>query len=316
MEKSFGFMDFSNLDAAWRCAQFISKSGEFCPRDYRDNAPKVLCAIQYGLELGKSISPMQALWGVKIINGVPTIPGELCLALCLASGQVENIKQFYNEDKTAATFVLKRKGFDEMSYTYTKEDAIRAGLWGKGIKSKDGRQLPSPWQTNPDLMLMHRAKGIVMKAICSDILKGMVPQEVAEDYVDFGSYEKKENSIKQCVEPEVLGANKLILIDDKKNDNSVMFSENSNIVRNSTGSYTATSIDQPKINEEALEQAKKNVQLTKERRDELEEYLFKYIHHFNIPDETIEKWKQYFKINSLLDLSDNDLTRLVNKLES
>src|SRR5882757_7335309 len=55
----------------------------FVPKEFRGKPDEILAAIQYGFELG--VGPMQALQNIAVINGKPSVYGDLALALVLAS---------------------------------------------------------------------------------------------------------------------------------------------------------------------------------------------------------------------------------------
>lgn len=153
-------------------ANAISRSN-FCPRDYRNKPEDVLVAIQMGLEVG--LKPMQAVQGIAVINGRPSIWGDAALAVVQASGELEDIKEnIEGELKTnaVATCMAKRKGMkNAVIRSFSVEDAKRAGLWNKDI-----------YQKYPQRMLQMRARGFTLRDAFSDVLKGLNIREEVEDY--------------------------------------------------------------------------------------------------------------------------------------
>lgn len=167
MEKR-GFFDFSNLDKAKECAEIISKSG-LVPSQYIGKPNDVLVAVQYGLELG--FQPLQSLQNVAVINGKPVIYGDAALALCQNSPDFEYCHETYDEKTCTAICSIKRANQDEHTKTFSKDDAIKAGLWGKN----------GPWKQYPERMLQMRARSWALRDKYADLLKGFSTFEEAKD---------------------------------------------------------------------------------------------------------------------------------------
>ena len=89
--KTIGFMDFSNIEQAIKASELISQAPGFCPKDFLNKPAQILCAIQYGREIG--LSPMQALQSIAVINGKPSIYGDGLIALCQSFSECEDIKE-------------------------------------------------------------------------------------------------------------------------------------------------------------------------------------------------------------------------------
>src|SRR3990167_4488455 len=124
---SQGFMDFSNLDSAIRCADIICSSG-LAPGSYKDKPQAALVAIQMGLELG--FKPLQSLQNIDVIQGRPALRAEAMLALCQASPDFEHCIEDFEGTKDDITAVckVKRKGEPEHERRFSIQDADTAGL--------------------------------------------------------------------------------------------------------------------------------------------------------------------------------------------
>lgn len=175
INQHLGFMDFSRIDAAIECCKMISRAS-FCPKDFRGKPEEVLCAIQYGMEIG--LSPMQAIQSIAVINGKPSIYGDGLIGLCLAFPECEDIRETFNEATMTATCKVKRRGKTEVVSSYSKVDAEKAKLWGK--VGHNGQ--PTPWVTYPKRMLQMRARGFALRDAFADRLKGIITAEEARDY--------------------------------------------------------------------------------------------------------------------------------------
>lgn len=163
------------MDEALRYSDLIAQSN-FCPKEYRGRAGDVLVAVQYGLELG--ILPLQALQGIAVINGKPTIYGDLALAVVRGSGLLENFEESDPAEAAKAGKAIcraKRKGqASPIERTFSVQDAKGAGLWGKA----------GPWTQYPGRMLVMRARSWMLRDGFADALKGLQLREEVQDYHD------------------------------------------------------------------------------------------------------------------------------------
>ena len=182
-----GFMDFSRIEAAIECCKMIAKAS-FCPKDFRGKPEEVLCAIQYGMEIG--LSPMQAIQSIAVINGKPSIYGDGLIGLCLSFSECEYINEHFDEKTITAVCKVKRKGRPEVISIFSKEKAINAKLWGK-----DG-----PWKTYLERMLQMRARGFALRDAFADRLKGIITAEEARDYP---SREERRVNVVSPIKPAI-----------------------------------------------------------------------------------------------------------------
>lgn len=157
-----------NFRDALEFSRLLANSA-FVPTCFRNKQGDILAALQFGFELG--VGPMQALQNIAVINGKPSIYGDLALALVQASGLMEYIEE--SDDGKTATCRVKRKG-DRIEHvaTFSDEDAKRAGLLGKA----------GPWTQYPARMRMFRARGFALRDKFADVLKGLITREEAQDY--------------------------------------------------------------------------------------------------------------------------------------
>jgi len=160
--------EISNRVEAESFANNFSKSG-FCPASMRGKPFDVMIAMQMGAEVG--MSPTQAVQGIAVINGKPSMYGDALLGVVRASGLLEDFEETL--DGGVATCRAKRKGQKtEIVSKFSEADAKRAGLFGK----------PGPWKTYPDRMLQMRARGFALRDGFADIIKGLITTEEASDY--------------------------------------------------------------------------------------------------------------------------------------
>ncbi|PKL76368.1 MAG: transcriptional regulator [Candidatus Melainabacteria bacterium HGW-Melainabacteria-1] len=137
------------------------------PRDYQGKPGNVLVAMQWGYEIG--LAPMQAIQNIAVINGRPSVWGDAALALVLASGLLESIREEQTDE--IATCVVKRKGMAEpIARTFSMGEAKQAGLAGKNV-----------WASYPRRMMQMRARAFALRDVFADVLRGV---RVAEEERD------------------------------------------------------------------------------------------------------------------------------------
>lgn len=182
----------NDFPSVFRFSQLLAESGDMLPKAYIGNPPKIAAAIFFGYEIG--LLPLQALQSIAVINGKPSIYGDAALGLVRGSGKLEEFKEYFEggdlwlgeaetttdgkllprkpNPKFKAICKIKRKGGEAELYEFSVEDAIQAGLW-----NKDG-----PWRQYTKRMLKFRARGFGLRDEFTDILRGLILTEEAEDY--------------------------------------------------------------------------------------------------------------------------------------
>ena len=153
-------------------AKIIARS-DLAPKDYRGKPENTMVAIMMGQEIG--VSPMQAVQGIAVINGRPSVWGDLLLALCRAHPQCQGIDEsleYDNAGNVIAAVCKARRNNHQQERRFSVEDAKRAGLW-----TKDG-----PWKQYPNRMLQMRARGFCLRDVFADALRGL---SCAEEQADF-----------------------------------------------------------------------------------------------------------------------------------
>jgi len=158
-----GVLIGGSLEEQYRLAKAYAASG-LMPKGL--NTPeKVLVALQICRELG--LPPMTSIGKIMVVNGTPSLFGDLPLALVRQSGKLGGFKETWdkkeNGELLGATCWAKRKDTgEEVSRSFTVEEAKKAKLWTKDI-----------WLSYSARMLQMRARGWALKDLFSDILLGM-----------------------------------------------------------------------------------------------------------------------------------------------
>ena len=140
----------------------------------RQIVARVACAIMHGQSVG--LTPIQAVQGIAVINGVPSVWGDTQKALVDGSGLVEDRAEHYEGkkggDDYTAVVTIKRKGrATPVTTRFSVADARKAGVWGK----------QGPWSQYPEQMLMNRARSFAHRNQFSDVLKGLHSAEEMQD---------------------------------------------------------------------------------------------------------------------------------------
>lgn len=182
-----GLLLGETFEAEWRIAQVLIASG-MVPKSL-DTPAKVIAGRQYAKELGLPV--VSGLRQIAVINGQPSIWGDLPLALCFRSGELAWIdEQFITEDFEKISLAnknlkvdpwgsvcrAKRKNGTEVERFFTIEDAKRAGLLDK----------PGPWKQYRRRMLQLKARGLALKDLMPDVLQGISIAEYDFDVLPSG----------------------------------------------------------------------------------------------------------------------------------
>jgi hypothetical protein len=166
LSSAFGFQP-TTYKEAFEFATVIAKSA-LCPKSYTGKPGDIMVAWQMGAELG--LPAMQSLQGIAVINGTPSIWGDLGVALCQRSGQLEYLLEDWDEKTQTATARIKRRGYPERIQQFSMADAKRANLSGK-----------QTYQQYPQRMCGWRAKTWAMRGEFADVLRGIAFADEAQD---------------------------------------------------------------------------------------------------------------------------------------
>jgi hypothetical protein len=159
-----------SLAEAKEMAEIISKSN-LCPTNFRGKPDDVLIAAQIGHEVG--LKTMQAIQNIAVINGKPSVYGDVGKALLLSHGF--KIKRVPDEElaKTeVAWYEITRPDGQVFKRSFTMAEAVAAKL--------DKKQ--GPWTDYRLEQLSWRAFWRAAREAASDYLKGLHGREEVEDY--------------------------------------------------------------------------------------------------------------------------------------
>ncbi|WP_034335053.1 hypothetical protein [Deinococcus misasensis] len=130
---------------------------------------QVIVIICKGLELG--LQPLQALSGINVIQGKPTVSPQLMLSLINRSGKLEDIKFEIGPDFVACT--MKRSDRSPHTERFGTKEAQNMGL-----ANKDN------YKRQPTVMYKWRAVAACARVTFPDIIDGLyTPEEMGADVV-------------------------------------------------------------------------------------------------------------------------------------
>lgn len=155
-----------NFEEAYRFANLIAES-DLIPKEFQKKPANVLLAVQLAMELG--VSPMQGLQSIYVVNGRPSIYGDLLPAIVFQSGYLESMTEEGDEKQASCT--VKRIGHDAVTRTFSMAEAERAGLPGRN----------PTYKSYPKRMLQMRARAYAIRDAFPDVLKGVAIREEIED---------------------------------------------------------------------------------------------------------------------------------------
>lgn len=157
----------ANMGELFRFAEMIAAS-DLVPKDYRGKPGNCMVAMQMGGELG--LSPMQAIQNIAVINGRPSVWGDAMLALCQVQPDYVDTVETYDPATRTAMCVAKRKGRSDKIASFSWEEAVTAKLDQKDTYKQYGKR-----------MLQMRARGFALRDQWTDVLKGLISAEEAQD---------------------------------------------------------------------------------------------------------------------------------------
>jgi hypothetical protein len=165
-----GLLTPTTMTEALEFSEMLAASS-MVPSSFKNKAPDILVAIQWGSEVG--LPPMSALQNIAVINGRPSIYGDAALALITSHSQYGGHTEFMEGEEAFCKITRKVGGSTvETTRSFSVADAKRAKLWGKA----------GPWSQYPKRMLQMRARGFCMRDSFPDALKGVAIHEEAEDF--------------------------------------------------------------------------------------------------------------------------------------
>lgn len=169
-----GAIRINGVAEVFALAKHLAKAKGFVPKNLLGDEGSIAAAILTGIELG--LGPMEAMRSIHIIEGRPSMSADLMLARAIRAGIVVT---WLKANATEARAKLQRPGFPPYEQSWTQQDAVTAGLWGKNT-----------WAKYPAAMLRARCISAALRAYAPDVLGSGVytPDEIHDgDVIDAAS---------------------------------------------------------------------------------------------------------------------------------
>ena len=147
------------LEEASTLSKQLSKA-KTLPDALKQSEADILAIVLTGAELG--LAPMQAIRGIQIIKGRPTLSADAMGALVKSRRDVCEYLMLQHSDAQIARYVTKRAGDPRpVEMAFSADDASRAGLGGDN------------WKKYPAAMLRARALSSICRAVYPDLILGV-----------------------------------------------------------------------------------------------------------------------------------------------
>src|SRR6202012_2378429 len=164
-----------SFDDGWKLPTIVAKLKLCGVTSPEDAYSRIITGRAIGLPAMASIQGIALIYNSKADSFTPCMYAKTKTALLLSRNDIiEYFRPTEITDKSA-TYTGKRKGQPEVSYTFTWDDAVRAGLVGRG----EGKG--NNYDMHPRAMLQWRAAGRLADILGGDVLNGIASREDVDD---------------------------------------------------------------------------------------------------------------------------------------
>ena len=150
-------------------ADKIKNAGDFIPQSLKGNSGAIAAAIMTGQELG--LSPMVSLRCLYVVRGKVGISYDAIIGLLRKSGYGVEWPEDCTAERATIRLTHPNKDLKPFTLSYTKEDAVKAGLWNTGIG----------WKNHPATMLRARCVSNAARAFAGDVLAGIYTEDEIQE---------------------------------------------------------------------------------------------------------------------------------------
>lgn len=168
-----------NVDDLMQLSKVTAMS-DLLPDTLRRKPADVAIILLYGAELG--LGPGQALQGIYVVDGRPSLAAQTWLALARRAGHRVSVVE--HTASTCTVKIVRGDTGEEHVSTFTLDDAVQTGKVqikdGKPFaRSRNGKALP--WETSTKAMLLARAVSAGCRFICPEIALGFYAEGELDD---------------------------------------------------------------------------------------------------------------------------------------
>jgi len=301
------------LDVVLRKAEILLKSG-MLPKEL-NTKEKIAVLIMKAKEL--NMPPLEAISHLYVVNQKVAIDSSGMLALILRSGLAKKIQ--FGGDGTSAWCEMERKdGVISFKYTFTIEDAKRAGLLSK-----------ESWQKYTKELLVARAISGCARKVFPDVVGGLYTveelggEEVPELPIELVSEAEETTESAGVVEAEVSAAvqtgEEAVVVFEPEKEEVPLVTEEKKVEKKKQETVEVKKEEKPKETKEVKREEKKAEKpvSASQRLAKILSIVEKY------SSDTIEQQTLVVNVKKKLglkqkvaDLSEEDFARLVSELEA
>ena len=157
----------SNMGELLTLSETLARSS-LIPVSLRGKPGDVAVILMHGRELG--LTPMRALSEIYVVDGKPSASATLKVGLCVRHASVCKYFRAIEVTEKIATYETQRAGSEPVRFSYSIEDAARAGLTGRAT-----------WKAHPKQMLSARAKSVLATMVYPDLVGNLYDPDEAQD---------------------------------------------------------------------------------------------------------------------------------------
>lgn len=184
---------------AQRMGTLLANATMGVPREYQNNLPNCVVALEYANRLG--VSPIMVMQNIDIIHNKPAPKSTFIIALINASGKFAEDLQFdYSgtkgaDDRTCYAWTKRKDG----SRVEGSEVSVRMAK-SEGWYGKNG----SKWPNMTDQMLAYRAASFFSRIHCPNVTMGMQSADEIED-IGYTETSVSDRSIVNDINNDIAG---------------------------------------------------------------------------------------------------------------
>lgn len=200
--KALALMQTNDIEMVKQKAAIYIASG-FLPEAIK-TPEQALAIIFYGREL--NVPDWTALKHISVVHGNPQPDGQLTIALIQRSGLLEKYK-IVRSDAQVCTLLVKRRGYDEMEFTCTFDEAgqLKTSEKRNGTNTTISLTEKYNWKQQPKTMLFYFTNKQMGHRLFNDVLNGMAGTKQGDltmpDLVENTTFYDDELSELGAVEP-------------------------------------------------------------------------------------------------------------------
>jgi hypothetical protein len=181
----------TSIEQAWKLAEMLAESS-FLPQHLRGKPADIFAICAMGSDL--SMSYMQSINNIYVVNGRPSLSADAMVALVLRSGKASYFRCTETTSQKAVYETLRNGDAEPVALPYTIEQARNSGRMGR-----------SPtWKTDPEDMLRKRASSKLARMVYPDVVGGFVtPEEIADSALPKPRYVEPRDVVTEVVSAAV-----------------------------------------------------------------------------------------------------------------